>query len=473
MNNRLLKILLGPLLFCLCLLIGDAGNEQVRMLAVIVWMLSWWITTALPIGVTALLPIILFPLLGILDLQSTTINYANPVIFLFFGGFILGLAIEKWNLHRRIALNIMHLSGESPRKVILGAMLATSALSMWISNTACTVMMLPIGMSVVSFLGERISDPKAARNFGLTLMLGIAYAANIGGIATIIGTPPNLVLAGIVRESGMPELSFANWLFFALPLVVLLFVVIFLLNTRLIFPVRTGRIAGIADFIKDELLKLGKLGTAEKRVLMILCGTALLWIFRGQLNKISFLENLSDPIIAIVATIVLFAWPSGEKAKTPLLVWEDTRRLPWDILYLFGGGISLAKGMEATDMVNLAGDFISSSGVVLPLLVILMVCAFAVFLTELMSNVALVSVFIPVSFVIAENLGLPELQLALPLTIGASCAFMFPISTPPNAIVFSSGFIRMKDMARIGLVLNILCILIISVYCWLLQGYFF
>lgn len=473
MNKQLLKILLGPLLFALCLLIGDAGHEQVRMLGVIVWMLTWWITSAIPIGATALLPIVLFPLLGILDLTSTTINYANPIIFLFFGGFILGLAIEKWNLHRRIALNILHLSGEKPKRIILGSMLATALLSMWISNTATTVMMLPIGMSLLAFLEDKIPNPGAARNFGLTLMLGIAYAANIGGIATLIGTPPNLVLAGIVKESGLPELSFANWLFFALPLVIILFVIVYFFNTSVIFPVRISRIAGIGDLIKNELQQLGKMGKGEKRVLIVMISTALLWIFRSQLTQLFFLKDLSDTIIAIAASVLLFTLSSGEKKGKRLLVWEDTKKTPWDILYLFGGGISLAKGMEATDMVNLAGDFISGSGVAAPILVILMVCAFAVFLTEVMSNVALVSVFIPVSFVIAENLGLPELQLALPLTIGASCAFMFPISTPPNAIVFSSGYIRMNEMARIGVVLNLICSLVISFYCWLVQGYFF
>ena len=474
MRNHLFRLALGPILFLLCLLIGDPFDVQVRMIATMVWMLTWWITSALPIGVTALVPIILFPMLGILDLKETTANYANPVIYLFLGGFVLGLAIEKWNLHKRIALNIINLSGEKPTRIILGSMIATAILSMWISNTATTVMMLPIGMSVVALLGNKLNNDKAGRNFGITLMLGIAYAANIGGITTLIGTPPNLVLAGIVKESGLVELGFANWLFFALPLVIILFAVVYILNTRVLFPIKIERLTGIGELISTELKALGKLGKGEKRVMWIMLCTALLWIFRAQLTQIEWFKNLSDPTIAIFASVVLFAFPSGESQKPePLLVWKDTKRLPWDILLLFGGGISLAKGMEVTDIVGLVGNWISSGNIEHPLLIILLICFLAVFLTEVMSNVALVSVFVPVSFVVAQNLGLSELELAIPLTIGSSCAFMFPISTPPNAIVYSSGYIKMGEMARSGLPLSLICVLIISLYCWLVQGYFF
>ncbi len=462
------------MLFVICLVVGDASDLQVRMIGTVLWMLGWWITSALPVGITALLPIVLFPMLGILDLKETTANYANPVIYLFLGGFILGLAIEKWNLHKRIALNIMHLSGERPNRIILGSMLATSLLSMWISNTATAVMMLPIGMSVVGLLGDKLQDERAGRNFGITLMLGIAYAANIGGITTLIGTPPNLVLAGIVAESGMPELGFATWMFFALPLVIILFTIVYFINTKLIFPVRIKRLDGIHSLILQELKSLGKMSAGERRVLLVMIGTALLWIFRAQLTRISFLSELSDPVIAIFASIVLFSLPSGEgKKNKPLLVWKDTRKLPWGILLLFGGGISLANGMEETNIVGLIGNWISAGNIQHPLLIILVICVFTVFLTEVMSNVALVSVFIPVSFVIAKNLGMGELQLALPLTIGASCAFMFPISTPPNAIVFSSGYFKMGAMARSGILLNLVCIVVIALYCWWLQPYFF
>ncbi|MFV1885216.1 MAG: SLC13 family permease [Balneola sp.] len=470
--NQLLKILAGPALFFVSALLGGFDNEQALMIGIVLWMLSWWITEVVPIAVTALLPIILIPMTGIMPLRDTTINYANPVIYLFFGGFVLGLAIEKWGLHKRIALNIMKLAGEKPSRVILGCMLATSLLSMWISNTATTVMMLPIGMSVVALLKDKMDDGVGAKNFALTLMLGIAYAANIGGITTLIGTPPNLVLAGVVEESGLAPLVFSEWLFFAFPLVVILFSSVYLINTKLVFPVRIKKLEGIGNLISSELKGLGKMGASERNVLIILIVTALLWIFRAQLTKLPFLEELNDTIIAIFATVMLFMWPSDKKTE-PLLVWKDTRKLPWDILLLFGGGITLAKGLEVTNVVGLLGDWISTSVAPNPLLVILVVCGFAVFLTEVMSNVALVAVFIPVSFVIAQNFGFSELQLAIPLTIGASCAFMFPISTPPNAIVFSSGYINMNQMARVGIILNITCILIITLYSYFFQDLFF
>ncbi len=469
---RLLKLLLGPALLFASAAIGGFDNDQALMVGIVLWMLSWWITEVVPIAVTALLPMILFPLLGIMELRDTTINYANPVIYLFFGGFVLGLAIEKWGLHKRIALNIMNLAGEKPSRVILGCMLATSLLSMWISNTATTVMMLPIGMSVVALLKDKMDNGAGAKNFALTLMLGIAYAANIGGITTLIGTPPNLVLASIVDESGLEPLGFSEWLFFALPLVIILFTTVYFINTKLVFPVRIKKLEGIKGLISGELKELGAMGKAERNVLMILIVTAMLWIFRAQLTKIVWLGGLNDTIIAIFASVMLFIWPSGKRNK-PILEWADTKKLPWDILLLFGGGISLAKGLEITNVVGILGDWISSSVAPNPFLVILVVCAFAVFLTEVMSNVALVAVFIPVSFVIAQNFGFSELQLAIPLTIGASCAFMFPISTPPNAIVFSSGYINMNQMARVGIILNITCILIITIYSYFFQDYFF
>lgn len=472
MGASTIKLLSGPVLFFLVIIVGGFESLQVRMIAVAVWMLSWWVSNAIPIGVTALLPIVLLPLLDILSLRETTINYANPVIYLFFGGFVLGLAIEKWQLHRRIALNIMNLAGEKPNRIILGGMLATSLLSMWISNTATTVMMLPIGMSVILLLNDKFEDPKAYKNFALTLMLGIAYAANIGGITTIIGTPPNLVLAGIVEESGLPALSFANWLFFAFPLVVILFTSVYLINTRIIYPVKIKELPGIKSLITGELKGLGSLKIGERRVMIVMIVTALCWILRTQITKIELLSAVSDTGIAIAASIALFMIPSSSDNK-PLLEWKDTQRLPWDILLLFGGGISLAKGLEVTNIVGVLGEWISANTIATPLVIILVVCGFAIFLTEIMSNVALVAVFIPVSFVIAQFFGLDELRLAIPLTIGASCAFMFPISTPPNAIVFSSGHIKMAEMARAGIFLNILAVLIISVYCYFVQDYFF
>tara|TARA_R110002072_G_scaffold113367_3_gene242770 strand:+ start:2865 stop:4193 length:1329 start_codon:yes stop_codon:yes gene_type:complete len=442
------------------------------MFASALWMLAWWISNAVPIGITALLPIILFPMLGILDLKSTSANYAHPIIYLFLGGFMLGLAIEKWKLHKRIALNILKYSGEKPSKIVLGSMLATSLLSMWISNTATAIMMLPIGMSIIKLIGSKLHSKKEKQNFALSILLGIAYAANIGGIGTLIGTPPNLVLASLAEDSGLNGINFSSWFFFAIPLVIVLFSLCFILLSKIIFPLKSLKIEGMSLLIKQELENLGELSEGEKRVSIILIFTALCWVFRAQLNQIYFLENLSDTIIAIMTSIVLFALPSGKKSK-PILVWEDSKKLPWEILLLFGGGLALAKGLSVSNIVLDIGTWISSNSGSAIFILIIVICAFSIFLTEVMSNVALVSVFIPVSFIVAEGFGLNGLQLAIPLTIGASCAFMFPISTPPNAVVFASGKIKMKDMAKAGFFLNLLCLILISLYCYWFQDFFF
>jgi sodium-dependent dicarboxylate transporter 2/3/5 len=342
MSQQLLKLLFGPILFGLCLIIGDANEPQLKMLGCLLWMLSWWITNALPVGVTALLPILVFPLLGILDLKSTSANYANPIIYLFFGGFILGLAIEKWNLHKRIALNIINLSGDKPSKIVLGTMLATALLSMWISNTATTVMMLPIGLSVAALLGTKIDDKKSASNFKVSLLLGIAFAANIGGITTLIGTPPNLVLAGLVDEYQLTSISFASWFLFALPLVTILFIIVFTINSMLMYPMRLKKIEGVKTMIKAEISGLGKMQAGEIRIAILMLAAAVLWITRTQLTKIPGLESLSDTAIAILAAISAFIIPSKPKKwNKPLLDWNDTKKLPWGILLLFGGGISI------------------------------------------------------------------------------------------------------------------------------------
>lgn len=463
MLKLFLKYGLGPLFFILSL--GE-GSPQIIMLGIVGWMLSWWISEAVPMGVTALLPMVLFPLSGIENIKAVTAHYANPIIYLFFGGFVLGLAIERWNLHRRIALNIMLRTGNKPRKVILGTMLATALLSTLISNTATTIMMLPIGLSVVQLLSQKISDAPALKSFTLAMLLGIAYAANVGGMTTLIGTPPNLVLAGLISEAGLPEISFARWLLFALPLVVLLFILLYWLLTRVLLKIHLPMQAGIQQLLRKELKQLGVMGTAEKRTAAIVAITAALWMLRPQLSNLLALPALNDTIIAIAMAILLFVWPSGKKPKQPLLVWKDTQRLPWGILLLFGGGISIANGMEQTKIVNRVGEYISASPIESVLLMILIITALSIFLTEVMSNVALVSVFIPIALIIARQSGMGEMQLAVPLTLGASCAFMLPISTPPNAIVFGSGYIHTQQMIRVGVGLNLLFWLLIALYSY-------
>ena len=464
MLRLLTKYGIGPLLFALSLV---ANHPQVIMLGIVAWMLSWWISEVVPMGITALLPMVLFPLTGIETIREVTAHYANPIIYLFFGGFVLGLAIERWNLHRRIALSIMLRAGNKPRKVILGTMLATALLSTLISNTATTIMMLPIGLSVVHLLSQKMEDTAALKPFALAMLLGIAYAANVGGMTTLIGTPPNLVLAGLISEAGLPEISFARWFVFALPLVIGLFALLYWLLTRVLLRIHLPVKAGIQDMLKRELKQLGAMSTAEKRTAMLVGITAILWMLRPQMSTWLNLPALNDTIIAVGMAVLLFIWPSGKKSKQPLLEWKDTQRLPWGILLLFGGGISIANGMEQTQIVNRVGDYISASPIESVLLMILIITALSIFLTEVMSNVALVSVLIPITLIIAQQSGMGEMQLAVPLTLGASCAFMLPISTPPNAIVFGSGHIRTRQMMRVGVGLNLLFWLLIALYAYL------
>ncbi len=455
----------GPLAFILISRLAPLEIMQAQVLGSLAWMLIWWMSNLIPLGVTALLPLILFPLLGILDAKTVGALYGHPIIFLFLGGFALGLAIEKWNLHRRIALNILRLSGTSPAKILMGTMLATALLSMWISNTATTVMMLPIGLSLYQLLAEKMSQPKMARNFAISLMLGIAYSGNIGGMSTLIGTPPNLVLASFASASLDQELAFSNWLSFAIPLCIILLIILWILLAKVLFP-NHQKLSGIKEMLSRELKDLGNMSVAEKRTASVLTLMALAWIFRAQINKIDFLSDLSDTIIAIGGMILLFIIPAKGKAHRNLLEAKDLGKLPWNIILLFGGGLSLAKALESSELVQSIADIILSSGWNSTLVVILLITAFSIFLTEVMSNVALVSVFIPVSFIIAQSLGIPELSLAIPLTLGASCAFMFPIATPPNAIVYSSGLIKTKDMARAGLILNLISLSLIAFYSY-------
>jgi len=463
--KRIYKLAIGPLVFLVLYFSIPLDPSQTKVIGVAGWMIAWWITQVIPIGVTALLPMVLFPALEVEDLKAVTANYANPIIYLFFGGFVLGLAIERWNLHQRFALAILKRSGNKPRMIVFGSMLATAVMSMWISNTASTMMMLPIGLSITQLLKEQFPSEEACNRFTLCLLLGLAYAANIGGIATLIGTPPNLVLTALAGETLGVEISFANWLIMALPVTAFLFFLAHFVNTRLLFPIQGERLSGMKELISIRVEKLGPASRGEKRVQWVFILTALLWIFRSPLSNLPGLGFLSDSLIAVFSAVSLFIIPSGE--HRPLLVWEDTRSLPWDILLLFGGGLSMASGLAESGLVELLGRVLTDSGAI-PWFAVIAIIAFAsIFFTEGMSNVALVYILIPIAFAIAVPLGGEPLELAIPLTIAASCAFMLPIATPPNAIVFSSNCITMQQMMRAGFLMNILAAIIIAIY-----GYF-
>jgi len=467
MLARQIGLFLGPIVFIILLSLpapAVMSAEAWKVIALAAFMLVWWVTEAVPLAVAALLPMVGLPLLGVMDMRAAAAPYASPIVFLFMGGFMLALAMERWNLHRRIALNIVQLTGTNANGIILGFMLATAALSMWISNTATTVLMLPIALSVIRLLikEEQVASDKKIRFFALSMMLGIAYAANIGGTATIIGTPPNVVFTGFMLETYDYEVSFAKWIVFGLPFALLLLLITFFLLTRFLYPNKLGDFAGAKALIGEEIKKLGRFSTGERRTLVVFLATASSWIFRTTINAWIPGLDISDPGIAILATIVLFVVPENFSKGQYLLDWEDTARLPWGILLLFGGGLSLANALAETGIILLIGEQFTGLENA-SFLVIIGLTAISLFLTEIMSNVALITVFLPVIGGIAVGADINPLYVAIPATLASSCAFMLPMSTPPNAIVFASGYLKVSEMVRAGIILNIITILLVAI----------
>lgn len=457
--SRKIGFITGPLL---CLLLMTLPIELIstsidKVLAVAAWMIVWWITEAVSISVTALIPLALFPLLGISDIKEVASNYANPIVYLFFGGFVIALALEKVQLHKRIALSILKLTGTNANGIILGFMIATALMSMWISNTASTVVMLPIAVSVIQLLiNDADGFTKNDRNFALSIMLGIAFSANIGGMSTLIGTPPNSVMLAFLNETYQIDIGFFQWMKMGVPFAIILLAITFLCITRLFFPNHLGRIGGSAAIIEQELDKLGPMRKGEKVVLAIFLCTALAWMLRSYLNGLFPDITLTDTTISVVAALAMFIIPLDFRSGQFPLVWNDTARLPWGILILFGGGLALASGLAQSGFIDMIGEYISnqkdwSMWVVTAVLIFLML-----FMTELMSNVALVTILVPLVVGISIGMDVPILQMVIPVTLASSCAFMLPMATPPNAIVFASGHVRVDQMARIGIVLNLI-----------------
>lgn len=463
--------LAGPIAFLLVSSLVSAdfiSPGAHKVLGVAAWMIVWWITEAAPIPITALLPLILFPFLGVMKMSEAAAPYANPIIFLFMGGFMIALGLEKHRLHERIALNLIRITGTSGNGIILGFMIATGFISMWISNTATAMMMLPIALSVIDLLKtEKGNIPetktKGERNFGIGLMLIIAYAANIGGIATIIGTPPNVVFVGLLDQFYHQKIVFGDWMLIGVPLSIILLASCYFIITRLIFPNNLKKVHGSDELIKNKLKELGGIRKEEKLVMMIFVITSFLWIFQQPLNLLLGKEMLNDTNIAMMGGSLMFLVPSSLKEFKFLLHWRDTEKLSWGILILFGGGLCLAQGLSNAGIIQAVGAAIAEQGTAVNWLLFGLITA-SVFITELMSNVALVQIFIPVVFGIATNLGLDPILLGMPVTIGASMAFMFPVATPPNAIVFSSGHMKVKDMMKAGFALNIVSILLIYLF---------
>lgn len=458
--SKKIGLVAGPLVFLCILLLPTTilSTNADAVIAIALWMVIWWITEAVSISVTALLPLILFPILKIMPLNTVGANYGNKIIFLFFGGFILALALEKVNLHKRIALNIIKITGTTPNKVVLGFIIATATLSMWISNTASTVVMLPIAVSVIKLLvNDKDGFTKSDKNFALSVMLGIAFSANAGGIATIIGTPPNSVLIGLLEEQYNIEISFLKWMIIGLPFSIVLLTVIYFVLVKWMFPNKQLEFSASKDVINSELKKLGPTSKKEKMVLVIFAITVFLWIFRTLINSVFPSIGLSDTVISMIAAVSLFAVPYNLKKGDFILKWKDTEKLAWGILVLFGGGLALANGMATTGIVTTVTEAISNSDIniffTVSLLILLML-----FMTELMSNVALITVLAPIVAGIAIGLNIPMLHILIPVTMASSCAFMLPMATPPNAIVFASGYIKVKQMARVGIILNLIAV---------------
>lgn len=461
--SKKVGLLLGPIVFIILIVLPNEliSKQADAVIAVALWMIIWWITEAVSISVTALLPLLLFPLLEIMPMEDVGSNYGSPIVFLFFGGFVMALALEKVNLHKRIALSIIKITGTTPNKVVLGFMIATAVLSMWISNTASTVVMLPIAMSVIQLLiNDADGFTKRDRNFALSVMLGIAFSANAGGIATVIGTPPNSVLIGLLENEYNIEISFLKWMTIGLPFSLVMIAICYFVLVKLMFPNGELKFNASKEIIVTELKKLGPTSQKEKMVLIIFGVTVFLWIFRTVINAFIPYFQLSDTMISMFAAIALFVIPFNLKKGDFILEWKDTQKLAWGILILFGGGLALAKGMSVTGIVDLVAGAIAQSDISIlftaTLLIFLML-----FMTELMSNVALVAVLAPVVAGIAIGLGLPIVHLLIPITIASSCAFMLPMATPPNAIVFASGYIKVSEMARAGVILNIIAVLLL------------
>ncbi len=461
---------MGPLLFGITqFFIHPEGmsGPAVSVLAASFWIATWWITEAIPIAVTSLLPIILFPLTGALDLASTTAVFGHKYIFLYIGGFIIAIAIEKWNLHKRIALNIIHIVGTNVRLIILGFMIATAFLSMWISNTATSVMMLPLGMAIIAQLRDNpdtIADENAI--FGKALMLAIAYSASIGGVSTLIGTPPNLVLAGIVEELYDIEITFAQWLSIGLPVSVTLLVICWIYLTQVAFTFKQKSFPGGRKEIDNQLAKLGKMNIEEKIVLTVFIMTALAWITRSFLLQ-RFIPGIDDTIIAIFFAVLLFLLPA-RSGHGRIISWGEAVKLPWGILLLFGGGLALAEGFKSTGLALWIAEQMTLLQGLSFLVLIFILVTVVNFLTEITSNLATTSMLLPVLAPIAAAISINPFLMMVPATLAASCAFMLPVATPPNAVVFGSGYLTIPDMVRTGIWMNIISILVVTLIAYFL-----
>lgn len=441
--------------------LSDAGWTTA---AIGILMATWWATEAVPIAVTSLLPLALFPLLDVVSIQDAAAQYSNKVIFLFLGGFIVAFAMQRWDLHKRIALTVLQFVGGNGRSLVGGFMLASAAVSMWVMNTSTTMMMLPIAVSIITVIHKTVGglDDKRKKDFQYSLLLGVAYGATIGGMATLVGTAPNAILVGFMEETYGTQIDFARWMLVGLPLSAMMLPLAWIVLTRFAFKVDfTTSDEGRAE-LRRMKEGLGSMSTPEKRVAIVFLIIAVTWITRPLLAQIPGLGGLDDSGIAIAGAIALFVIPSGDKRDPLLLRWTYAEQLPFGVLLLFGGGMSLARRVADTGLASWLGGSLEAVGS-LPLPVIVILAAtLIIFLTELTSNIATTTTFLPVVGAVAIEAGFDPIVVTVPITFAASCAFMLPVATPPNAIVFGSGMLTIPKMVRAGMMLNIVSIFLVS-----------
>ena len=440
---------------------AEMSPDGWRVAVLAMWMAIWWMTEAVPLAITALLPLVAFPLLGIGSIEQVSARYAHPLIFLFLGGFLLAKAMEVWGLHRHLASQVVRLGGDGPGRVIASVMAVTAFLSMWISNTATAMVMLPIGQSLAAPHGRSTgADSSATTVFGAALMLAIAYSATIGGMGSLIGTPPNALFAGFMQSTYGIEIGFARWMLFGVPVVLVLLPITWLVLTKLVF-----RVPERASLPIETAAKLGSgpVVSGEKRVAVIAVAVALMWMFRPLLEKLWPPLELSDAAIAVGGAILLFVTPAGGSERRTLLDWREAKEIRWDILILFGGGLALASGIISSGLADWIGARALNWGTLPPLALTALFLVAIVYLGELASNTAMAAIFLPVAGAMAVAIGVAPVGLLLPIALGASLGFMLPVATPPNAIVFGGGAVRTRQMLRAGALLDVIGIIVVLV----------
>lgn len=478
--KSIIGFVFGPIIFISIVLFADLepGKPEVTYtLAIAVLMAIWWITEVVPLAVTALLPVVLFPLFGVMNGKDVSSAYFNHVIFLFIGGFLVALAMQKWNLHKRIALKILMLTGSSPARILLGFMIATAFLSMWISNTATAMMMVPILLSILVKLEEFV-DRKDLNRYSVGLLLGVAYSASIGGIATLVGTPPNLSFARIfqIMFPNAPDISFSDWFIYALPISIVMFVIVWL-YLYLVFKPKTSWKASKDINFNRQYAELGKMSFEEKVVLIDFILLALLWLTRADIRIGDFYlpgwsslfkhpDFLNDGTVAIAMAVLLFIIPSRKKRGKSIMDWKTARRIPWGIVLLFGGGFALASAFKESGLSMWFGGQMAGVAELHPMVMIVFISLGMTFLTELTSNTATTEMLLPILAGLSVSINVHPLLFMLPATLSASMAFMLPVATPPNAIVFGSKKLKVIQMAKTGLILNIIGAIVITLFTY-------